>query len=555
MDCYLEGLQRHGPQVTDFAGLEQQFLEQLTSQRLSGFISRLRAIFVDEFQDTNTLQEAIYYQLAADINGAITIVGDDDQSLYRFRGGTVELFRNARSRMIDAFPADEPAAVRHLSTNYRAQRMLVDFSQDFIECDNDYQFSRVSDKPRVRCRRGSDDGLPVLGLFRDDVDELASDLATLIGDLFNGQGISILSGNQATRVSTGPNGQPGDCAFLAHSVREYAREFRGQRRKRFPLFLRWRLASLDPAIRIFNPRGQILSMVPEIAQLCGLMLECIDPDSRHERSIVTLLREAREVFRMWRNKARALVARNPYPNSPTTLGDFLRSWQRRQPQIQIDWPSELPLIDLCYQLLTWVPSLQDDPERQIHLEVVARAITETTMLGGYRSRIVFDDPAREHNSIVEAIRHVFTPIALGDIEINEDIIETFPRTAVNVLTVHQAKGLEFPVVVVDVGTDFKIDHERQRAQRFPDRVGETYLIEDNALSCSSLNAELFRSGMDRAFDDLTRLYYVAYSRAQSLLVLVGLNSVLPERRIRHVAMGWTRTGTSSWRHNCPFLTI
>lgn len=558
-DQYISGLEETGPHVTDFAGLEYRLLHKLREGELSEYVSQLRAVFVDEFQDTNVLQEAIYYSIARDIGNSITVVGDDDQSLYRFRGGTVELFRDAQARMASALRITDEPEIRYLTTSYRAPRLPVSFAQDFIECDCDYQPSRVAGKPRVQCQADAGSGLPVLGIFRDDIEGLSASVAGFVGDLFNGPGIDVAWNEQTVRIETGPNAQPGDCAFLAYSVREYTSEFMGQqRRPRLPLMLRRDLLRLDTPIASFNPRGQLLAMVPEIAGLCGLMLQCIDPDSTITDSITTLPSEARRVFSAWRSAAADLINQNPQPNHPTTLADFVRSWQFHQSQVQgIEWPSEMPLIDLCYHLLTWIPSLQDDPERQIHLEVIARAITETSMLrrNTFRSRIVFDDIQAKHRSVTQAIRNIFCAIALGDIEINEDILETFPRTAVNFLTIHQAKGLEFPVVIVDAGAHFKSDHWRQRALRFPDRISETYMVENNTIPYSGLSNASFAGWRDRAFNDLTRLYYVAYSRAQSLLVLVGLTSVLPEGQIPHVAMGWTRTRTSSWRRNRPVVQL
>jgi DNA helicase-2/ATP-dependent DNA helicase PcrA len=50
----------------------------------------IKYLLVDEFQDTNPIQEDIYFEMAGAIAGNITVVGDDDQALYRFRGGTVD---------------------------------------------------------------------------------------------------------------------------------------------------------------------------------------------------------------------------------------------------------------------------------------------------------------------------------------------------------------------------------------------------------------------------------------------------------------------------------
>jgi DNA helicase-2/ATP-dependent DNA helicase PcrA len=98
---YQQALEQRG--MLDFALLEQQLLTQLQQDQPTEFLSQIRVILVDEYQDTNLLQEQIYLEIARHCQGAITVVGDDDQSLYRFRGATVELFSNFATRYQQRF--------------------------------------------------------------------------------------------------------------------------------------------------------------------------------------------------------------------------------------------------------------------------------------------------------------------------------------------------------------------------------------------------------------------------------------------------------------------
>ena len=86
----------------DFAHLQLKFLEFLESPSGSRFLRGdntsdhpgVGYVLVDEYQDTNPIQEKIYLQLARRSPHNLCVVGDDDQALYRFRGGTVECMVN-----------------------------------------------------------------------------------------------------------------------------------------------------------------------------------------------------------------------------------------------------------------------------------------------------------------------------------------------------------------------------------------------------------------------------------------------------------------------------
>ncbi len=89
-------------------------------------------IIVDEYQDTNLIQEDIYFALAGNKN--ICVVGDDDQSLYRFRGSTVENFVEFPARVKDKLGIEHKRI--SLSTNYRSDNQIVDFYTKFITKEN-----------------------------------------------------------------------------------------------------------------------------------------------------------------------------------------------------------------------------------------------------------------------------------------------------------------------------------------------------------------------------------------------------------------------------------
>ena len=534
----------------DFARLEQEFLTRLRDGTLSKFLQDIKFILVDEYQDTNLLQEQIYFELTRTTlgnKGSITVVGDDDQSLYRFRGATVDLFQ-AFQRRINNQLAINPRII-YLSRNYRSTQIIVNFCNRFAALDPQFQNARVQNKPPIMPARQPHTNYPILGMFRDTVEDLAHALAQFIHRVIHGRGVQVSDdqGNRYTVKRDPQRGTPGDVALLFTSPQEV----RGGR-ERLPLLLRWELRQLPPPIQVFNPRGQSLEAIPDVQVLCGLILECIDPDSNVQNN-TNLPQVAIGMFETWRSGARAHINRNPLPTTPRNLGQFVNAWRNRTPLGRRTWEvREVPLVDLVYKLITWIPNMQNDIEGLVYLEAITRTISQAGLFGDFGGQIIFDtnNPRLEEASIREALRNIFMPIATGAIEINEDLLETLPPDRINIMSIHQAKGLEFPLVIVDVGSDFKKDHHQQAFLRFPRRGGKEHNMEDELRPFSPLRRSQ-RSGLDRAFDDLTRKYFVAYSRTQDVLLLVGLTTV--RDRIQDIATGWNRNGNWCWGNGLPNL--
>jgi DNA helicase-2/ATP-dependent DNA helicase PcrA len=112
----------------DFSGIQYEALQLLEKRPevLAQLREKLTYLMVDEYQDTNTIQERILLLLAGEKRN-LCVVGDDDQGLYRFRGATI--------RNILEFPAlfDEGQCKRvTLTVNYRSHPDIIRFYNEWM---------------------------------------------------------------------------------------------------------------------------------------------------------------------------------------------------------------------------------------------------------------------------------------------------------------------------------------------------------------------------------------------------------------------------------------
>jgi DNA helicase-2/ATP-dependent DNA helicase PcrA len=533
--------------MVDFAQLEQTVLARLSAGGFTEFTNELEVVLVDEYQDTNLLQESLYFELAKRCNGALTVVGDDDQSMYRFRGATVDLFSNFEQRFLKAL--DKKPQKIFLNENYRSSSVIINFVNGYAKLDTEYQNVRVAGKPELINPKQSGPEVPVLGMFRDTIQELSTDLAGFIHQVTRGNGFEV--NGQRIKVDREHFGDVGDCALLCSSPREYGTG--NPPKQRLPLLLKQALAGYNPAISVFNPRGEDLASIPSVQHLGGLLLECLDPGGAIQAPLRGLSDEITATFNSWRGNAITWLDNAPELGD---LKEFAIHWADRDPgRPGYVWPKNIPCIDLLYALIHWMPEFHNDPEGQVYLEVFTRQLGAAEQVSPFKARIVSDpdNPSLSRSSVGHLMLYFLAPIASGVAEVDEELIESFPRDQLNVLSIHQSKGLEFPLVIVDVGSDFKSAHNAHSFKRFPTQPGPPHNLEDLMRPHSPL-VNLRRSGVDRAFDDLYRQYFVAFSRPKDVLLLVGLNATRPGARVQNVATGCDRNGNNHWLQ-LPFVEI
>lgn len=123
--------------VLDFTLIQTMMWELLKDDYvLNELQNKIKYLMIDEYQDTNRIQEQILLKIAAPQN-KICVVGDDDQALYRFRGATVENIL----RFAENFTDGECKKIT-LSDNFRSHKDVIDFynkymSHPYVTVDKD----------------------------------------------------------------------------------------------------------------------------------------------------------------------------------------------------------------------------------------------------------------------------------------------------------------------------------------------------------------------------------------------------------------------------------
>lgn len=123
LESYIKCLYEH--KYIDFSLMIFETLRQINENPdVKAFLSQIRYLVVDEYQDVNDLQERLIYQIAA--SGAnICVVGDDDQTIYQFRGSNADNMISFSKRYPDVHQV-------RLEKNFRCAPGIVDIADCVI---------------------------------------------------------------------------------------------------------------------------------------------------------------------------------------------------------------------------------------------------------------------------------------------------------------------------------------------------------------------------------------------------------------------------------------
>lgn len=423
---------------------------------------RARYLMVDEYQDTNPIQEKLI-QIWQEKSGNLCVVGDDDQSLYRFRGATVENLLGFTKRYSDVH-------VIHLHENYRSNGAILKVAEERLHQD----MSALPDPARFRVEKNlvpahpeQTDAKSVWTLYVDNQADWAARIATSI-ETVHAAGVPLE-----------------EIAILSHSVLDTAH--------RAALYQALRERGID----YDNPRGAYLMTHPAVRRFFGTLVEMLAPAMEKAINEGEISRSAvQEILQD------AHLPRQGEEERKDAARDLEQTLVRR----------DVSFLELC------TAALGVDPLRSLALAALSGEGVEKEKLAAVMEAIrkveaLLQDAAMGEDGTIlsqegaAAFAAVLVRRCIPFLRrINPKVAGEEDRRIpghIPVMTIHQSKGLEFTVVIL--------------LEKEPPKRRQWYASEHLPLPRQPILGPSI-GGFEEEIMDFGRLMYTARTRAKRLLI-------------------------------------
>jgi ATP-dependent helicase/nuclease subunit A len=446
---------------------------------------RFRSIMVDEFQDTNRLQCELIDLLARE-DGELFFVGDEFQSIYRFRHADIEVFRERR---------DQVGGVLALTQNYRSRPEVLDVINELFAADFGDTFQPLN----------------AAGRFPDPA---------------FGPAVELLVTDKDTYKGTGTHWREAEARHIAARVRDLVDSEE---------------ATPGEIVLLFAA-GTDARLYEEALRATGLpTFRATGRDYYHQQQVVDLLAYLRLLHNRYDDEALVTVLASPFVGVSNDALVLLRRAAPRRPLyagiekgVEGLTPRDARLFQAFRQRFDRLAAQASSSTLERLCEQIVCEhdydLAVLTQWDGRRRYANLRKLARLARSFEELrgpdvegfVRFVAEQDAVGASEL-EAAAEEEGTDVIRLLTIHSAKGLEFKVVVV---ADAGRDRGRQDADEIlclPDgRLGFRVADPASGQRLSTPEYETVKAAeRDAEEAERRRLYYVAMTRAIDRLIVSG----------------------------------
>ena len=452
----------------------------------STYQRNFRKVLVDEFQDVNHIQKELIYLLAAPGEGKLFVVGDPKQAIYGFRGGDVEVFKEAKKEITGL-----GGRLFFLKTNRRAVKELVDFTNEALLRSIPELFTADDECEAFRPAAGA----PAVEYFFNE-NEAAAD-----------ENRHMEAQRIASRI----------CGMVAEGAARY-RDIAILFRK-FTALTLYESVFRAHGIPLAVHKGAGFFQSQEVKDLASLLAFVEDPGD-----LVSWAAALRSPYAGLSDESLLALRRgaglkpvSPDRAGPNTLED---AGEREKYQ----------------HFEEWTARLRRAKERMAVSEIIETALRESGITGILGAQPNGMQQVANVQKVIEIARAAdgggtaalksFTRELLGMIEGEETepqaVIANPDMDVVKIMTIHQSKGLEFKVVFVPDITAAAGGWASPAAFHLRAGLGLKYVDKarlDTHQGTVYRNVKMLIDGKER--DDAERLLYVACTRAEEKLILSG----------------------------------
>ncbi len=363
------------------------------------YADRFRHVLVDEYQDTNHAQYRMVRALARD-HGNLCVVGDDDQAVYGWRGADL--------RNILEFERDfAGAAVVRLEENYRSTASILEVANAVIGCNRNR-------KPKT-LRTIREPGEPIRVVRTPDERAEATWTVREIRAL-------------------GDRHTPGDCAVLYRTNAQSRAYEEALRAASLP----YRIVG---GVRFYERR--------EIKDVLAYLQLAVNPadDAAFERAVgwprrgvgaVTLERLTEAARVRGRSLLEASASATGLPDLPAAGARSLEAFAERIAELHLLAGDASPraVLEECVARFGLAGALEEEEDGEDRL----RNVTELVAAAAAFDRSEVEEAAAAASDLELFLQSVALSSEIDDVDLAAE--------AVTLMTLHNAKGLEFPVVFV-----------------------------------------------------------------------------------------------------------
>lgn len=524
--------------VIDFSDMEQYALRILTKKTEDGFVpsdvareyrQQFREIMIDEYQDSNLIQETILTSISTVSEGRYNIfmVGDVKQSIYRFRLSRPELFMEK----FDAYDTEDGERQRiDLHKNFRSRREVLD------SCN--YIFRQIMTRELGGITYDDKSALYVGADYKEGKDLETEVLVIDSG----GEGYEALpDGEAVSERELEARAIAGKIRMLLEKqqvIDKRSGEFRSVRYSDIVILTRSVKGFADIFTEVLNQEG-----IPTYAgtregyfatQEIGVLLDYLRVLDNRQQDIplaAVLLSQFGGL-----TKEEIAVIRSSFREVP--FYQAVAAYQEEGDEIRIRSKLEkcLGLMDEFRKIVPYTP---------IH-ELLLRILSDTgygdfvaAMPGGAQRSANIEMlaskarafEAASYKGLFHFIRYI-EQLKKYDVDYGEASIEDEQSDTVRVMTIHKSKGLEFPIVfVAGMGKRFNMQDARSSVVLHA-RLGvglDAVNLKSRTKSPSIIKKVIQKEEALDSLGEELRVLYVALTRAKEKLIITGTCSNLDKR--------------------------